>query len=137
MYKRQGKDPRAELEECCVRLLQNSSRDGHMTVETLGQAVADAMGGASWNKKWKPLVGSLKEFAGSSRALAVAHVNGECRVYLAAVHAELARAQKKRDRAAANGAKAAGGGGGAAGAGKRVLRFIGTCLLYTSPSPRD
>ena len=126
--KRKGKDPRAELEECCVRLLQNSSRDGHMTVETLGQAVADAMGGASWNKKWKPLVGSLKEFAGSSRALAVAHVNGECRVYLAAVHAELARAQKKRDRAAANGSKAAGGGGGAAGAGKRVLRFIGTAL---------
>ena len=34
----------AELEEGCVRLLQNSSRDGHMTVETLGQAVADAIG---------------------------------------------------------------------------------------------
>ena len=123
--KRKGKDPRAEPEECCVRLLRNSSRDGHMTVETLGQAVADAMGGAPWNKKWKPLVGSSR-VAGSSRALAVADVNGECRVYLAAVHAELARAQKKRDKAAATAPRRR-----AAAAARRAregVRFVGTAL---------
>ena len=65
--KRKGRT-RAPSSRRRVRLLQNFRRDGHMTVETLGQAVADAMGGASWNKKWKPLVGSLKEFAGSSRS---------------------------------------------------------------------
>ena len=129
--KRKGKDPRAELEECCVRLLQNSSRDGHMTVETLGQAVADAMGGTpSWNKKWRqPLVGSLKEFAGSSRALGVAHVNGECRALRAPSTLSSRARRSPSSTLPANGAKAAGGGGGAAGAGKRVLRFIGTRAL--------